>query len=484
MLKFTKFKAADWLIALLAFVLLAYTFYRAITLSFTHDESFSYTRYVLLSYYEILKFVHPTANNHLLNTLLMKLLSSLFGSSELVLRLPNLLGHCLFLGSSFFILKKYNSGILLVASFILLNFNSYFLDFFSLARGYGMAHGLLMLATYKLYLFMQMQKKSQLFWANFLAALAVFSNLVLLHFYVSILFISALLLLQQNWQKRQKFNFSEFFKSLPPVFFVALILAALIFEPVRKLVISSELYGRGTQGFWYDTVWLSLHAWFLGVNYFATQLKWAFAVVLLTLAGSFVLAFIVLRKNKFQLAKIPAALPFFLLILSAGSSVLQHGLFGSEFLTGRIALFLFPLYLLSLVFLLNSLKIKILQTKNLLFAFALIVALHFLKTANFTHAGDWKYDCSTKKMLHDLEKDVQKTKPQLPVSLSINWLFEPTINFYRQSRQLNWLQAVNREGLKPESDYSYLLAEDADFLIKNRKDTIIYYPINAAFLVK
>jgi len=41
-----------------------------------------------------------TANNHLLNTALMQLCSTLFGNSELSLRLPNVLAHAVYLACS------------------------------------------------------------------------------------------------------------------------------------------------------------------------------------------------------------------------------------------------------------------------------------------------------------------------------------------------------------------------------------------------
>src|SRR5687768_13699820 len=81
----------------LGFLLLGYTSYRAYVLSFTFDESFSYTAYATRTVPEILGFYLPTANNHLLNSLLMKLSDNLFGNHPFALRLPNLLAHAAYL---------------------------------------------------------------------------------------------------------------------------------------------------------------------------------------------------------------------------------------------------------------------------------------------------------------------------------------------------------------------------------------------------
>ena len=82
-----------------AALLVAYSGYRAATASFTHDESYSYLLFASGPLEEILiAGERPvSANNHLLNSLLMKLNASVFGTSELSLRLHSVLAHGLFL---------------------------------------------------------------------------------------------------------------------------------------------------------------------------------------------------------------------------------------------------------------------------------------------------------------------------------------------------------------------------------------------------
>ncbi len=82
----SRLKSKDKLLLIILFTsLFVYVILRAYLLSFTHDESLSYT------IVEGKITWGKTANNHLLNTLLMSLSSSLFGMSELGLRLPNVL---------------------------------------------------------------------------------------------------------------------------------------------------------------------------------------------------------------------------------------------------------------------------------------------------------------------------------------------------------------------------------------------------------
>src|SRR5882672_8620191 len=84
------------------FALFAYVALRAYHLSFTHDESLSYT---ILKGNESLK---NTANHHVLNTYLMECCSWAFGGSELSLRLPNVLSFFVYLFCSYKLLKDTN----------------------------------------------------------------------------------------------------------------------------------------------------------------------------------------------------------------------------------------------------------------------------------------------------------------------------------------------------------------------------------------
>ena len=132
---------------LVSLLLISFDLYKASHASFTCDESFTYLNYVHMSVLQIISYHNPFPNNHILNSLLMKLSESFFGSSELALRLPNILAHILFLVITYKLLSRYcpKNGIFF---FILVNANPFMIDFFSLARGYGLALGLMSAGIY------------------------------------------------------------------------------------------------------------------------------------------------------------------------------------------------------------------------------------------------------------------------------------------------------------------------------------------------
>ncbi len=119
---------------------LATNVYRAKTQSLTIDEAFSYKDYVMAPYEEARKHLDP--NNHVLNTLLEKQTVSWFGSSELSIRTPSLLGGAMYMVSALLLV-----GIMVgetwaaVALFAAMILNPIVLDYMSAARGYSLGLG-------------------------------------------------------------------------------------------------------------------------------------------------------------------------------------------------------------------------------------------------------------------------------------------------------------------------------------------------------
>ena len=94
---------------------------------------------------------------------------------------------------------------------------------------------------------------------------------------------------------------------------------------------------------------------------------------------------------------------------------------------------------------------------------------------------------NTKNMITDLERAYitdairdRNTPPQ--IKLGINWLFEPTVNFYRTTKSLKWLKEVNRDGFKGDYDYYYIFIPDSNGL--NLRNVINTYQTSNAILAR
>ena len=249
-----KSKSFFFALSIICAVPLLYVIYKAFTNSFTHDESFSYNYYVNTSVWDIITYKGPDIpNSHILNTLLMKFSQALFGSSEFALRLPNVIAYCTYIIFSLLWLRKFNNGFLLITGFIILNYNPFILDFFALARGYGLAICCMFISFYFFYNLVSSLKTKNVLLSFTFAALAVWSNFTLLNYYIG-LFITYNFLLAFNSFKAKATASATirnlFIRNIPSLG-VTVILAAVIITPLK--VIKGNLFGH-FEGFYENTM--------------------------------------------------------------------------------------------------------------------------------------------------------------------------------------------------------------------------------------
>ena len=182
---------------------------RAARVPFTIDEASTYLNYLASNVLAV--FDLNSANNHFLNTLLAKIAWTLGGSSEFVLRIPNLLGYSLYLCFSFLILHRFiKNKVFIVCGYLLLNLNPYVLDFFSLCRGYGLSLGFLMAALFFFFSFLDKASPSpkegyrDLSRSLAAATLAVLANFSLLNVYLSLVVFAGGFMIFLNFKDKRR----------------------------------------------------------------------------------------------------------------------------------------------------------------------------------------------------------------------------------------------------------------------------------------
>jgi hypothetical protein len=129
------------LIATAAFALL-WTVARAAVQSLTIDEADTYLAWVAPA-----RPSHwtPHSNNHVLNSMLMRLFTGIFGSSTITLRLPALIGAALYIGAAYFLVRLISGrGLLQWALFACLVYSPFVMDYLVAARGYSLASAFLL----------------------------------------------------------------------------------------------------------------------------------------------------------------------------------------------------------------------------------------------------------------------------------------------------------------------------------------------------
>lgn len=451
--------------------LLGYVFLRAYTLSFTHDESLSFTvvdgntRWAL------------TANNHKLNTLLMSWCKTFFGSSEISLRLPNVLSFLLYLMGCFLILKNSKKDWLLLVGFCLMIFNPFLLEFFSLARGYGLSLGLMLMSIYFLLETESPQSTASKylkysFLSILFAILALYANLALINYLivVQIILVTKYLFVRTKDKDTAYFDFK----------FWGIIAAACIplFLEIQTLLAlneSGELY-FGAKSFnegLNSLITMSLSP-SLDYDFVVLSIK---IIVLLCLSLGLLL---VISEKKFQS---PLALLLMVMTLLLMGLFFEHWMFGAKFPMERTALFYIPLIAVFIYHLFSDLstlnKIKKSYYIVVAFSFCSFALANFAMSANITNSKVWHYDAHTKAVM---EKIKEMTQQEAKIkSISNHWLFEPTINYYIRTWKLK-ISSANRDGVNINSDFIYRLEETG--AIANFKTICSYSDIHSELLMR
>lgn len=443
---------------------LIYIIYKAYFLSFTHDESYTYLHYVHQGFMDIISYKTPYTNNHILNTVLIKYCEELFGSSEIVLRLPNILAFILYSVFAILLLQKQYPK-LLFPFYLLLTLHPFLLEFFALARGYGLSIGFLMMSIYFMRQYFTQPKSCFLIWFNVAAFLAVMSNFSLLNYYATALIAFNLyvyLSLKIKTSASQKFSFLK----LNRINIVSLIISGMVlYEPLRRLSKIGLLDFGGKTGFLADTVGSSIDDLFyeMPVPLFLSVLIKTF-ILLVCFGLLFLIIIQTIKRNSFFFERyaflIFVNLTLYLIVVI---TQVQHLLLCNDYYVHRFALFLYPLFVVNLIALVDYFFSSYIKTSLIIsYSLASLLLYNFYLNYNITHFKEWRYDKDTKEVMKKIIS-VQANNPDKKILLGINWLFEPTTNFYRYSWDLDWLVPTHRKGITGREDYWYLFGNDPEF---------------------
>ena len=426
-------------LALLLGALLAYTSYRAATLSMTHDESASYNWFrdtnIFTCFYS--KDCWYNANNHLLNTWGWQQSTRLLGVSEWTVRLPNLLAHLLYLLCTLAVVRSVANRFWVgLVGFAFINFNPYLLEFFGLARGYGLVAGLSMASMCALFVFLRNNRWPALLASYLLAALAALANFVALNYLASLWGAVFLLSLFRQGTSPGRIGFQwrrQLWMNAIPLG-ISIILAALLYRPIRFLPETGDFDSYGTSSFaaaFRSVVENSLY----GVNYFGENTISAFTLlyavaVIPALVGAFWFFFRAPEQNWRQ-QYLATALLF---LLSSIVMTVQHHVLGSNYLEGRKALLFISLSGLLFFFLLHGLAEMYFRPRlaDVLAAlFAVLAVYHLARAGNLDYSREWWYDKNTREMILYLNTIVPPENA--PVELGVADMFQPTTSFYQQA---------------------------------------------------
>ena len=476
----------------IAFLLLGgiflYTCLRAWFVSLSHDEALSYLHHASSSFSTILTYSSPyPSNNHLLNSILMKISILFFGLSEFAVRLPALLGHVLYLCGVYKICRLVLSPRLQIAGMILLVTNPFLLDLFSCARGYALALGFLSLGTFYYLKGIAFCSDLSSYRKYFLLAgifytLSTLANLAFLHINLSLFFVIIAYECICFYNRRENRlhllqNWKIFLSTLLPILCQMFFLFIVYLVPIIKLKKYEEFYYGGEDGFWKSTVTSLIEDTLYGRSFASLpvvlMIKILISLFLIIVIGRLIgqvvrriplLVFSKPMERKKAIEKNDQSISGLILLLGVciTAIVLQWELLHTKYVISRTASYFLPLfYILCLLFWQGSQSWGkgLRAVVSLVYSLLIIIASwHFLANANISYFAHVKYDASTKfamAYLRDLNHN--RIIPPLSQSIGINWMFEPSVNFYRVKYHLDWLKPVHRQGPISKFDYYYLV---------------------------
>jgi hypothetical protein len=459
-------------------LLFAYVACRAYLISFTHDEGLTYQHFIYPTAKEIFSYSNPDPNNHLLNTLIVRFVAAYFPLKDYILRIHSVLFYLLYLFFSWRLAKDFQSPWLRFGAFLFLNCIPYLLDFFSMARGYGMSYAFMMGSLYYLKRWLE-NSGSKPFAASLgLAGLAVLSSFVTISFYLSLCAVIFLALMVRNYQG----FFRKSWRELVLLSAISLPLLSYVIYISFKMQNAGQLYVGTNAGFWTGTI-RSLITRLLYMHFPVGRFLFGLASfsIALILGSAAVFS---LRSLKLKEFSFLTALTV-IVILCGMSVVLQHYLLDVIYVSDRTALFLLIPFLVLTLELFRAGLVRFSIGKILFVVGVLASVGHFLYHSSFSYFLETTYDASTKRALQDLKKYREGKDIDSLKGLYVYWVYQPASAFYQASEDFGPMKQIERY---PGFDYGYDYYYIPDSIMYELKDrpirVIADYPITQSVLLE
>ncbi len=429
-------------LVLCAFVIIAY---KAYILSFTHDEALSYFLSKNINF-----ILNNSSNIHYINSLWL-FMGQNISKNELWLRLPNVFSFILSAFAVYnLIQKREKSPFILKIFLILFVFNPLQIEFFSLARGYGLSNAFLLCALCYLTELPENTTNFQSFYKNFVnysvfALLALYSNFTVLNFV-----LLGLSMYAYFYRKYYRYHIIDKRQKVK-IYLLSIFLFFALYR-VFALKKAKELY-YGT-----DTL-------IEGVYLSVRSMTYSNSIILCYTVTCFLCLFFVLfvlygfnsKKREINDTRIV----LFLLSASVVLILIQGLVFKNKYFADRTALPYFLVF--GIVFYLISYEVyewidrkKIIHriiTTTFIFLLSVMLAYNHVRYFSLNKTKLWAYDYHTKTVMQRIKNRIEFSD-STPNTISNHWLFTFAINFYIEKYKLD-IPLTDKSGIKEGTTYIY-----------------------------
>lgn len=465
---------------ILGLILLFLVTKEALVLPLTHDEG--NTIYCsTTSIWDIVSYKDPVPNNHILNTLLIKVNQFVFSENLFIARLHNVLSFLPFYIFTIAIAYKLFDSVWLRIFFIFsLVLQPFILDFFSVTRGYGLSLSFMMVSMFYFIKSIQGGTSKDLMWSVLWAAIGVYANFTLLNYFIPM----CLFLGYDNYIKNWSFDRKKWIQGVINIVTIGVILLLIIAVPVYKMVSTKQFVYWGTKGFFEDTVKNLIISLRTGVDYFSLPNEWIYGIGVSIVSITLVAANIVNWKNRKGNLLWPMTI---LLLATATYNQLQFYIFDVPFLNARTALFFVPLVAVPF-----ALSLQIFFERYKTWPMVIILLLltfqvqHFIRGYSVNGNFEWYYDQNTYQVLDEIKAMVEKGQAPKPVKINCYWIFYPSMSYHVANGYAEYIQ-IAPWGVKikddAESVFYYTEAGEKD-QIADKFDILKDFGYGARFLMR
>ena len=488
--------------------------YRAATQSVTHDEGTMF-EWMLAGPWSLLLTSH--GNHHVLSDFLCKFTISLFGLSEISLRIPTLLGGLLYFYAVYRLsLLLFGETFQFLLSVAFLCLNPFVLDYLVCARGYGLSLGFFFYALYLLARHVQEPSPRLLNKSGAALGISIGCNVIMIFPGAALVASFLAMLLWDSFvrppvtdstappSKKERRRKSRTIAAADPraarwrqalLHFVlpALAVAGIVsMLPDRLIEVEAGFTGPPTLAAILQTlVRFSMFHSPTGFAGMASSLREETATNIVAgivvpaalvalLAVALRIAIRWLRVRCFD--ALPFADRFLLLITGTVKTaviliVVSRYVFGQPYPEMRTAMYWIPVLSLASLCVLRRVPAP------MAVVILLLCVVQYATQFNTRYFAEWTYCAAGKDMMQMARADHAATSEKT-VRVGATWQLEPVINFYRAAWGLRWMAPVYRESPDNAFDYYLLAMSDTPLVDSLHLKTLLRDPLSGTVLAK
>jgi hypothetical protein len=342
----------------------------------------------------------------------------------------------------------------------LLSCNPYVMDFFALARGYGMGLGLMMLSLFMMWRYISQRRPWDFTWSYVSATAAVCANLTYVAFTIALTMAVLAIIVFPLIKKPHR----QIHAMIPlSIAGCIIFLGVFFYKPVMILSSKGE-FEYGSQTLWESWKGFAKDSLY-GRHWIGEETVLVVSIIsaILVLAAILSIWIPAREDDDKRVVRFGRLLSVMCIVLIA-FFIANHVVMGSDYPSGRKSIIYYPVFAMMTYFATIRYTIpKKLRLQVVCTVAGVMLMFHYIKTYSGHSYREWWYDSSTRKMVYAVAANADD---ESNVKLAVEWLFHPSTHFYVSTKKLHVdLEPYNKDILSDTpADFYYLHPDKATVL--------------------